>query len=53
MTLKDLLKDNRGERIVLYVDNDEVFTALDGLNMHPEDALIEALELLGFRPEKV
>jgi hypothetical protein len=55
-TLRELLINNREPKLIkLYVDNDIVFGVDENekFNMHPEDALFEALELLGFSPEAV
>jgi len=55
-SLKELLVKNREpETIVIYVDNDIVFGVGEHgkFHMHPEDALFEALELLGLSPERV
>lgn len=55
-TLKELLKNNRDKQdIKIYIDNDIIFGVDEHgkFNMDPEDALVEALELLGFRPEFV
>jgi len=54
-TLKDLLKDNKNEKIRIYIDNDIVFGIKENtkFNMNPQDALIEALELLGLDPQVV
>lgn len=54
-TLKEFFQSQDCYKMKIYIDNDMVFTR-DGehyLEMNPEDALIEALELLGLRPEKV
>ena len=55
-TLKKLLKDNREPKLIkIYIDNDIIFGIDENgkFNMHPNDALFEALELLGFKPEAV
>lgn len=55
-TLKELLETNREtKKIKIYIDNDIIFGRDEHgkFDMHPEDALYEALELLGFNPEPV
>ena len=54
-TLKEFFRSQDCYKMKIYIDNDIVFTR-DGkelLEMNPEDALIEALEMLGLQPEKV
>jgi len=37
----------------IYIDNDEVFTEGQDFTMMPDSALVEALQILGFKPEYV
>lgn len=41
------------KKIKIFIDNDVVFTEKIDFEMHPADALIEALELLGFEASLV
>jgi hypothetical protein len=57
-TLKELFiqaKVYENEKIKIFIDNDMVFSIGEHgkFTMHPEEALIEALELLGFDVEYV
>lgn len=55
-TLRELLEAKKDDKkIKIYIDNDIIFGIKENtkFNMHPQDALIEALELLGFKPEVV
>jgi len=38
---------------IIYIDNDTIFSEDGKFEMCPRDALIEALEMLGFFPENV
>ncbi len=54
-TLRELFQFQDCYKMKIYIDNDIVFTR-DGehyLEMDSEDALIEALEMLGLQPERV